>query len=139
MKNLIIILSILSIFSSCSRTTNNTEEIPDVTTPKEFVGKWKLIEICESDGSSNCDFKSFDSGKAYDVEYKKDGTLYGNGESANCNTGTFYFSSDLKVLNIKLNCQSAYTKTNIMSISATEMVLGSQFLDPEMRKYRKID
>ena len=139
MKDLISLLSIFFIFSSCGRSMNNPEEVKEVAAPKEFVGKWKLIEICESDGSSTCDFKPFDSGKAHDVEYKKDGTLYANGEPANCNTGTFYFSNDLKVLNIKLNCQNAFTKTNIMAISATEMVLGYQFLDPEMRKYRKTD
>ncbi|WP_417430772.1 lipocalin family protein [Halpernia sp.] len=139
MKNLITILSILFIFSSCSRSTNNNEEVPDVPTPKEFVGKWKLVEICQSDGSSTCDFKPFDSGKVYDVEYKKDGTLYGNGEPSNCANGTFYFSKDLKVLNLKFNCQTQYTTTNIMSISSTEMLLGYQFLDPEMRRYKKIE
>ena len=139
MKNIITILSILVIFSSCSRSTNNTAEIPDVTAPKEFVGKWKLIEICESSGSGDCTWKDFDSGKLYDIEYRKDGTMFSNLAINNCANGTFYFSKDLFTLYNKLECQTSYESSKIVSLTSTEMVLDTHVYEPSYARYKKIE
>ncbi|MBN2639221.1 MAG: hypothetical protein JXR65_09070 [Bacteroidales bacterium] len=42
--------------------------------PPELIGKWKVIELCTTDGESVPAWSPYDSGETYDSWYKRDGT-----------------------------------------------------------------
>ena len=88
MKNLIYLFCLVLSFS-CS----NKDDKPENNVPQELIGKWKLIEIYESDGNSNS-WVPYDSGESYDIWFKEDLGLVVSTMIEGCQIGSFSISSN---------------------------------------------
>lgn len=69
MKNLIVLLSIIVIFSSCKKT--------DEPQDTDMIGKWKMTEMLMDPGDGSGTFQSVSSNKI--LEFKADGIITSNG------------------------------------------------------------
>lgn len=90
MKQLILILSMLLSFTSCSETVNPKEQDTSI------VGTWQLIEVYGSDGGSNPQWTPVEDGYTY--TFKSDSTFSSN-RFNECEIGTYSTNQDQLTLN----------------------------------------
>ncbi|APY12118.1 hypothetical protein BWZ22_13155 [Seonamhaeicola sp. S2-3] len=84
MKPIILILSMLLSFTSCSDDDTKSQE-------ESFLGTWKLIETYGSDGGSNPQWTIVDNGYTY--TFSNDGT-FSSTRFTECTTGTYDVSNN---------------------------------------------
>jgi len=84
MKPIILILSMLLSFTSCSDDDTKSQE-------ENFLGTWKLIETYGSDGGSNPQWTIVDNGYTY--TFSNDGT-FSSTRFTECTTGTYDVSNN---------------------------------------------
>lgn len=115
--------------SGCTKNDN-----PENNVPPELIGKWKIVEIYSSDGSS-ASWKPHDSGQVYDLWLKSDWTYLTLDNNVNCNKGNFSINNNQITFH---PCASEYPLT-IETISAEILILRDNFT-PEVykTKYLKI-
>lgn len=93
MKNMYLILSIFFFTTGCSEEEAKPKE--------DFIyGTWKLIEIYQSDGSSNPQWTNVDSGYTY--TFNNDGT-FSSTRFSECTSGTYEVSSNSITLDYSCN------------------------------------
>ncbi len=141
MKNIIFIICLIFTISSCKNRSDSSEDTV-IPMPKEFAGKWKIIEVCEggtgTTTSPYCNWVSYDSGKHYDIQYNTNGTFYDNLAISNCSKGIFYFSDSFNILYIKNQCQNKESNTKIISLTNNEMITYDSLFEGINTKYQKI-
>lgn len=84
MKPIILILSMLLSFTSCSDDDTKSQE-------ESFLGTWKLIETYGSDGGSNPQWTIVDN--SYTYTFSNDGT-FSSTRFTECTTGTYDVSNN---------------------------------------------
>lgn len=93
MKNMFLILSIFFFTTGCSEEETTQQE-------NAIYGTWKLIEIYQSDGDSNPQWTTVDSGYTY--TFNKDGT-FSSTRFTECTSGTYEVSSNSIILDYSCN------------------------------------
>jgi len=139
MKNIIAVLSFLFVFLSCSRIGTTIDENAVVSMPKEFVGKWKFVEICANSGGIDCNWKPYDSGHMYDLEFKADG-IYLSPNAANaCTKGSFRFADNtFKKLYLKNPCETAEGFWYVKSYLESEIIVNDPYFEGTNYRWKKI-
>ena len=129
MKTLIYFL--LTIFvSGCTKNDD-----PENNVPPELIGKWKIVEIYSSDGSS-ASWKPHDSGQVYDLWFKNGGETIVSNMIENCQVGTFSISANDEII-INLPCSEKST-IPIVSLTNTNLVTNTTYIEYELTKYVKV-
>ncbi|OQY05244.1 MAG: hypothetical protein B6I20_01590 [Bacteroidetes bacterium 4572_117] len=75
-------------FLACSdKSEPIVEEINKV--PPELIGKWKIVEIYETDGGSLPSWRTYNSGNEYHVWFKFNNKYEKSGGALTCLTGNY--------------------------------------------------
>lgn len=133
MKKLFIIPLAMLLLFSCSNSSSN--EPTNQENP--LIGKWKLIEQKNSDGSSTLPtWTPVTNG--YELTFKSDGT-YTTTANSTCSSGTYSISNQL-ISYINSCGVSIVDKTRIKSVGNTELVVYDLTCFEECQsKFQKIN
>ena len=132
MKKLFIISLAMLLLFSCSNSSSNPTNQENL-----LIGKWKLIEQNNSNGSSTPPtWTPVTNG--YELTFKSDGT-YTTTAYSTCNSGTYSISNQL--INYVNSCgASIVEKTRINSVGVNELVVYDLTCFEECQsKYQKIN
>jgi len=133
MKKIFLVLSILLI--SCS--TQNDPIIEDISPiPPELIGKWKIVEVYESESGLNPIWRTYNSGNEYHVWFKEDNQYEKTDGVPTCLTGTYTVSKGnlLKYTNVCGGEQEVL----IESLSWDTLIIDFQNFEAFKAKYFKI-
>ena len=131
MKYLIYLFYLLLSFS-CS----NSDDNPKNNVPQELIGKWKVVEIYSSDGST-ASWSPFDSGESYDIWFKENRTVVFIGNSENCRYASYSVSNN----NIYYSGNPCTTEEPIYIELLTnfELTLDLNSIEPYKSKFIKLN
>lgn|SRR5690606_29975784 len=131
MKNLIYLLCLMLSFS-CS----NSDGKPENNVPQELIGKWKLIEIYSSDGTTSS-WSPYDSGEVYDIWFKENGTVIFIGNSENCMDASYSVTGN----NIYYSNNPCTTEDPIFIefLTESELILDLNSIEPHKSKFIKLN
>ena len=127
MKNIILILSLLTL--GCSNDNTPKEESNNI--PQELIGKWKIVEIFETDGGSNPEWRNENTIYGYNIWFKSNGVYIKN-------EGDTQGRYELENNNIKYILASTQNSQTVHIENLTVNTLIIDFLNFEPYKHRYI-
>ncbi len=128
MKKILLILII--IFIGCTKSSEEPNN-----TPPELIGKWKIVEIFSTDGGEPATWALYDSGEAYDLWLKQNGTYSDPNTDETCNNGSYLISDNQITFS---PCASEYPLT-IENLTQSTLILRDNFIpDIFKTKYIKV-
>jgi len=126
MKTIILIFSLFIL--GCSNNHNPNEE-PNI--PQELIGKWKIIEVYETDGASEPQWRDEDTGAIYDYWFKSNGSFL---QSDGAFSGSYMIDEnndiELTINNVK--------KYHIEYLTSDSLIIDLLNFEPLKVKYVKI-
>jgi hypothetical protein len=134
MKKIFLFLSIL--FISCS--PQNDPIIEDISPiPPELFGKWKIIEIYETNGVCiyPC-WRDYISGNEYHGWFKEDNSYETTDGDSTCLTGTYTVSKD-NILKYTSDC-GGEQEVYIELLKIDSLIIDLKIFEPLKHKYVKI-
>ena len=133
MKTIFLILIIL--LFGCSES--NQEE--ELNIPPELIGKWKQIEVFSTSGGDLGDWAPFDSGRAYDMWFKKDGTWISTDPTSPCIEGRYVISGDqMTILHNNSSLCVQVDPVTIERLTSNELIIDYNFWEPLKSKNLKV-
>jgi hypothetical protein len=120
MKKLYYLPILLILLLSCSKNENNDPVEPTV------VGKWKQIELYNSDGGSSTSWHAITNG--YTIEFLNNGT-FNSTKHTECSTGKYTLSASNEIT-LTYNCTSYTNKyiEKLESLTNTELILKPTYM-----------
>jgi hypothetical protein len=121
---------ILSLFIlGCSNDDSPNEEPSN--TPQELIGKWKIVEVYETDGASEPQWRDENTGAIYDYWFKSDKSFM---QSDGIYEGNYTVDSSL---NLTLTINSSNT-VKIEKFKSDSLIIDFLNFEPYKQKYIKI-
>lgn len=126
MKTIILIFSLFIMGCSNDHTPNEEPNIP-----QELIGKWKIIEVYETDGGREPQWRDEDTGAIYDYWFKSDGTFL---QSDGIYNGTYTIDTSMK-LTFTINSPNT---VSIEQLTSTQLIIDFLNFEPYKHKYIKV-
>ena len=127
MKTIILIFSLFIL--GCSKNDTPKEDPNNI--PQELIGKWKIVQVYETDGGSEPQWRDEDTGHSYDYWFKSNGTYV---KFDGISNGVYIINSGNY---ITLTNVSSVTYL-IESISNDEILINYLNFEPLKYKYIKV-
>lgn len=130
MKTIILIFSLIIV--GCS---NDTPKEEPNTIPEELIGKWKIVEVYETDGGSEPQWREYISSNDFHVWFKSDYQYENTDGDINCLTGTYSINNDI------LKYQSVCGGMSVVSIELLEndlLIIDYLNFEPFKHKFIKV-
>jgi len=121
MKTLIYLPILLILTMSCSKSNNDDSSKPSI------IGKWKLIELYNSDGGTSPTWHTVTNG--YLLEFFSNGTFTST-KHIECTTGSYTISPTNEV-NMTYNCVS-FTNSYLEKVetnTSTQLILKPTYMN----------
>lgn len=99
--------------------------------PQELIGKWKIVEVYETDGASEPQWRDEDTGAVYDYWFKADKSFM---QSDGTYKGMYTVDSDLK-LTLTINSSNTL---KIEKLKSDTLIIDFLNFEPYKCKYLKI-
>jgi hypothetical protein len=116
----------------------SNEKIPNIepnNIPQKLLGKWKIVEVFETDGASEPQWRNYTSSNNFNVWFKSDGKYVNSDGDVNCLTGTYSLKND--TLSYFSSCGGKSEVYIELLLSDTMIIDGLNF-EPFKIKYNKI-
>jgi hypothetical protein len=112
----------------------SNEQIPNIepnNIPQELIGKWKIVEVYETDGASKPQWRNKNTGSIYDYWFKIDNSFL---QSDGIYEGTYSVDSNMT---LKLTINSS-NSVKIETLNLDTLVINYLNFEPFKYKFRKV-
>jgi len=132
MKNLFPLILAFFLFFSCDE--ENTSIQPKI--PPELIGKWKVIAIYDTYGGSSPEWRTYYTGKEYDIWFKSNSEFTVTDPIDTCNLGEYSVSADMQIT-YENPCYETSIVT-IVSLNAELLIIDANHFEYMKTKYIKV-
>ena len=131
MKTIILIFSLFIL--GCSGDDTPKEEPNNI--PEELIGKWKIVEVYETDGGSEPQWREYMSSNSFHIWFKSNYQYQNTDGDENCLTGIYSInSSSLKYESI---C-GGQSEVSIELLETNLLIIDFLNFEPYKHKYVKV-
>lgn len=128
MKAFFLIFSLFIL--GCSNDDTPKEEPNNI--PQQLIGKWKIVEVYETDGGSEPQWRNEDTGAIYDYWFKSNSTFL---QSDGIYNGTYTIDTSMK-LTFTTNSPNTVL---IEQLTSSQLIIDFLNFEPYKHKYIKVN